>query len=142
MSNVIKVKYFGDQEALAKSEKGDMIDLRSAVTVSLKKGEYKRIPLGVAMKLPEGMTGIIVPRSSSFENGDLSRSMVWALLITPTAAILTSGNTLFTVQKIQQYTVGTGYVNSGLLILKCVIIRLKEQINSMMITDRALVVRE
>lgn len=67
MSNVIQVKYFGDQGVLVKSEKGDMIDLRSAVTVSLKKSDYMRIPLGVAMKLPEGMTGIIVPRSSSFE---------------------------------------------------------------------------
>ena len=63
----IEVKYFGDQEPLVKTEKGDMIDLRSAVTVKLKKDEYMRIPLGVAIKLPEGMTALVMPRSSTFE---------------------------------------------------------------------------
>lgn len=66
--NVIKIKYFGDQEKLVKNPKGDFIDLRSAVDMDLKKGEFYLIPLGVAMKLPEGYTGIVVPRSSTFKN--------------------------------------------------------------------------
>ena len=64
----IKIKYFGDQEKLEKTPKGDFIDLRSAVDMDLKKGEFYLIPLGVAMKLPEGYTGLIVPRSSTFKN--------------------------------------------------------------------------
>ena len=64
----IKIKYFGDQEKLEKTSKGDFIDLRSAVDMDLKKGEFYLIPLGVAMKLPEGYTGLIVPRSSTFKN--------------------------------------------------------------------------
>lgn len=45
---------------------GDWIDLRAAETVELKKGEFKTIRLGVAMKLPKGYEAYIVPRSSTF----------------------------------------------------------------------------
>ena len=34
----------------------------------LKKGEFKLIPLGVAMELPKGYEAHIVPRSSTFKN--------------------------------------------------------------------------
>ena len=52
----IRVKYFSDKiEKLAYIEgKSDWIDLRSAIDVKLKAGEFKIIPLGVGMKLPEG----------------------------------------------------------------------------------------
>ena len=49
----IKIKYFTDVEPITKIEKGDWIDLRSAETVELKAGEYRAIPLGVGMILPE-----------------------------------------------------------------------------------------
>lgn len=64
----IKVKYFTDIEPLTKISHGDWIDLRSAVDVELKSGEYKLIPLGVGMKLPEGYEANVVPRSSTFKN--------------------------------------------------------------------------
>ncbi|MCR5369637.1 MAG: dUTP diphosphatase [Clostridium sp.] len=48
--------------------KSDWIDLRAAVDISLKKGEYGLIPLGIAMELPEGYEAHIVPRSSTFRN--------------------------------------------------------------------------
>lgn len=66
----IKVKYFSDKiDRLAYIEgKSDWIDLRSAVDISLKKGEHKLIPLGVGMKLPDGYEAHIVPRSSTFKN--------------------------------------------------------------------------
>lgn len=64
----IKVKYFADIEPLTKISKGDWIDLRSAVDIELKKGEYALIPLGVGMKLPEGYEANPVPRSSTFKN--------------------------------------------------------------------------
>ncbi|QNR65369.1 hypothetical protein IAQ67_15855 [Paenibacillus peoriae] len=64
----IKVKYFTDIEPLQKISKGDWIDLRSAINVEMKAGEYKLIPLGVGMKLPEGYEANPVPRSSTFKN--------------------------------------------------------------------------
>lgn len=62
----IKIKYFDkDIEKIEKITKGDWIDLRSAETVSLKKGEYYLIRLGVGMILPDGYEAYIVPRSST-----------------------------------------------------------------------------
>ena len=48
--------------------KSDWIDLRAAETVALKAGEFRLIPLGVAMKLPAGCEAHVVPRSSTFKN--------------------------------------------------------------------------
>lgn len=48
--------------------KSDWIDLRAAETVELKAGDYKLIPLGVAMKLPAGFEAHVVPRSSTFKH--------------------------------------------------------------------------
>jgi dUTP pyrophosphatase len=67
---VIKVKYF-DQEIdrLAYiGGKSDWIDLRASETVELKAGEFKLVPLGVAMELPKGYEAHVVPRSSTFKN--------------------------------------------------------------------------
>ena len=64
----IKIKYFSDIEEIKKVDNGDWIDLRSATDVELKKDEFKLIPLGVGMKLPEGYEAHIVPRSSTYKN--------------------------------------------------------------------------
>lgn len=66
----IKIKYFTDKiEKLRYIDgKSDWIDLRAAETVKLKKNEFKLIPLGVAMELPEGYEAHVVPRSSTFKN--------------------------------------------------------------------------
>lgn len=65
----IKIKYFCNEiEKIKKIEKGDWIDLRAAQTVTLKAGEFKLIPLGVGMILPEGYEAHIVPRSSTYKN--------------------------------------------------------------------------
>lgn len=63
----IKIKYFTDIEKIGKIEKGDWIDLRAAEDVTLKAGEFKLIPLGVAMELPHGYEAHIVPRSSTYK---------------------------------------------------------------------------
>lgn len=63
----IKIKYFTDIEPLNKIDTGDWIDLRAAEDATLKKDEFKLIPLGVAMKLPEGYEAHIVPRSSTYK---------------------------------------------------------------------------
>lgn len=66
----IKIKYFTDKiEKLTYIDgKSDWIDLRAAENVDLKKGEFKLIPLGVAMELPAGYEAHVVPRSSTFKN--------------------------------------------------------------------------
>lgn len=66
----IKIKYFSDKiEKLTYIDgKSDWIDLRAAEDVVLKKGEFKLIPLGVAMELPKGYEAHVVPRSSTFKN--------------------------------------------------------------------------
>lgn len=46
--------------------KSDWIDLYVAETVSLRAGEYRLIPLGVAMALPAGYEALVAPRSSTF----------------------------------------------------------------------------
>lgn len=63
----IKIKYFTDIEKIGKIEKGDWIDLRAAEDTVLKAGEFKLIPLGVAMELPRGYEAHIVPRSSTYK---------------------------------------------------------------------------
>lgn len=66
----IKIKYFTDKiEKLCYIDgKSDWIDLRAAQDIELKAGEFKLIPLGVAMQLPKGYEAHIVPRSSTFKN--------------------------------------------------------------------------
>lgn len=65
----LRIKYFDKSiEKLKKTEKGDWVDLRSAIDISLKKGDFALIPLGVGMVLPDGYEAHIVPRSSTFKN--------------------------------------------------------------------------
>ena len=63
----IKVKMLAEIEPPAAIEQGDWIDLRAAETILIVKGEFKYIPLGVAMQLPEGYEAIVTPRSSLFK---------------------------------------------------------------------------
>ena len=66
----IQIKYFTDKiEPLTYVDgKSDWIDLRAAEEIVLKAGEFKLIPLGVAMRLPKGYEAHVVPRSSTFKN--------------------------------------------------------------------------
>ena len=66
----IKIKYFTEEiEKLTYiGGKSDWIDLRAAESVDMKAGEFRLIPLGVAMELPKGYEAHIVPRSSTFKN--------------------------------------------------------------------------
>ena len=63
----IKIKYLKDIEKIEKISKGDWIDLRAAEDVELKNGEFKIIPLGVAMEIPRGYEAHLAPRSSTFK---------------------------------------------------------------------------
>lgn len=66
----IKIKYLDDSitRLTYVDGKSDWIDLAAAETVTLTKGEFKLIHLGVAMELPEGYEAHIAPRSSTFKN--------------------------------------------------------------------------
>ena len=70
MKQTIRIKYFTDKiEKLTYIDgKSDWIDLRAAEDISLKKGEFALIPLGIAMELPQGYEAHVVPRSSTFKN--------------------------------------------------------------------------
>lgn len=65
--HTIKIKYLRDIHKIEKINVGDWIDLRAAETIKLKKGEFRMIPLGVAMKLPKGYEALMAPRSSTFK---------------------------------------------------------------------------
>lgn len=66
----IKIKYHTDKiDRLTYIDgKSDWIDLRSAEEVSLKKGDFRLIDLGVSVELPKGYEMLIVPRSSMYKN--------------------------------------------------------------------------
>ncbi|MEE0955026.1 MAG: dUTP diphosphatase [Eubacterium sp.] len=66
----IQIQYLNDSiERLRYIDgKSDWIDLRAAEDVEMQKGEFKLIPLGVAMKLPAGYEAHVVPRSSTYKN--------------------------------------------------------------------------
>ena len=66
----IKVHYLSEEidELRYIDGKSDWIDLRAARNISLKKGEFCLIPLGIAVELPAGYEAHIVPRSSTFKN--------------------------------------------------------------------------
>ena len=78
----IEIRYLSDEidELCYVDGKSDWIDLRAAETVELKAGEFKLIPLGVAMKLPAGYEAHVVPRSSTFKT--------WGLLQTNSMGVI------------------------------------------------------
>lgn len=66
----IEIKYLGDIPPLdyIGGKKSNWIDLYCAETLKLQKNHFYMIPLGVAMKLPEGYEALLLPRSSAFKN--------------------------------------------------------------------------
>lgn len=69
-AETIRVRYLSEKiDKLGYiSGKSDWIDLRAAEEVELKEGEFKLIPLGIAMQLPTGYEAHVIPRSSTFKN--------------------------------------------------------------------------
>lgn len=63
----IKIKYHTDAPHVKENAQGDMYDICAAETVSLKKGSFCLIDLGISIKMPEGCTCWIVPRSSTYK---------------------------------------------------------------------------
>ena len=67
----IRIKYLRDIQHIEQIEKGDWIDLRCAEDVTMNAGQFKLIPLGVAMELPTGYEALVAPRSSTHKHGIL-----------------------------------------------------------------------
>lgn len=64
----INIKYVKDgMDKISTISGGDWIDLRIAEDVDMIAGEFKLIPLGVAMLLPKGYEALVIPRSSTFK---------------------------------------------------------------------------
>ena len=63
----IRIKYMRGVQKVERFNVGDWIDLRAAEDIILKAGEFKLIPLGVAMELPKGYEALVAPRSSTFK---------------------------------------------------------------------------
>ena len=58
----VYIKYFSDEiSKIEKMEKGDWIDLRSAVNLSLKAGEFAYVSLGIGMILAGGQISHGIP---------------------------------------------------------------------------------
>ncbi len=70
MSVKIKIKYLTDgmEPLCCVDGKSDWIDLRCAETVEMAAGEFRLLPLGIAVALPAGYEAHIVPRSSTYKN--------------------------------------------------------------------------
>ena len=63
----IKIKYtHEDSYRLKAIKKGDWIDLAIDEDISVNAGDVVKVPLGLAMKLPEGIEAHVLPRSSTF----------------------------------------------------------------------------
>lgn len=63
----VKVKYtHEDSYRLKAIKKGDWIDLAIDKDISVNNGGVVKVPLGLAMKLPDGVEAHILPRSSTF----------------------------------------------------------------------------
>lgn len=66
----IRIRYLSDRidKLQPPTNSANWIDLRCAEEVEMKRGEFRLIHLGVAMKLPEGYEAHVVPRSSTYKN--------------------------------------------------------------------------
>lgn len=68
-SKEIQVHYLAEGlEELRCVPGSDWVDLRVSEDVEMKAGEFRLIPLGIAVALPEGYEAHVAPRSSTFQN--------------------------------------------------------------------------
>ena len=62
----LRIRYLADITPIKYITGGDWIDLRTAYDIHMARGEFKYIPLGVAIEIPKGYEAIVVPRSSTY----------------------------------------------------------------------------
>ena len=77
----VKVKYHDPElEHIRIETNGDWIDLRASERVFMNAGEYRIIPLGVSMKLPDGYEAHLAPRSSTYKR--------WGILMVNSVGVI------------------------------------------------------
>lgn len=77
----IKIKYHDSSlPKVVAIEQGDWIDLCAAEDTMMKAGEFRIIPLGVSMKLPDGYEAHLAPRSSTYKK--------WRILMTNSVGVI------------------------------------------------------
>ncbi len=65
---IINVKYLDPEMPKIKIiDNGDWIDLCTINYTQIQPGEFKLIPLGVVIQIPEGYEALLLPRSSTFK---------------------------------------------------------------------------
>lgn len=62
----LRIKNLGGLERPLMVGLGDWVDIAVPEDIEMKAGEYKEIPLGIALELPKGCEAIMAPRSSTF----------------------------------------------------------------------------
>lgn len=113
MTLQIKIKYSDDtQTRISKIEQGDWIDLRAAEDITIKKGEFKLIPLGVAMELPEGYEAMSFRVQVHISISVSFRQIQWESLMNLIKATMTSGFFLHSRFGIPIFPRGSGSANS------------------------------
>lgn len=80
MSETIQIKYWPNSPRLVINPDGSWIDLYTYEETVLRAGQFKIIPLGVAMKLPDGYEANIVPRSSTFKRWGVLQTNHYAVI--------------------------------------------------------------
>jgi len=111
----IKIKYLKDILPIEPCDVGDWIDLRAAEDVHMAAGEYKLIPLGVAMELPKGYEALVAPRSSTFRKYHIMLATASASLMNRTRAKMTNGISPHTQCAIHSLLRMSASASSGLL---------------------------
>lgn len=77
----IKIKYHDPElPKLQAIENGDWIDMYASETIEMKAGEFRIIPLGVSIKLPDGYEAHLAPRSSTFKK--------WGILMVNSVGVI------------------------------------------------------
>lgn len=68
---VIKILYYPGSPHLEQTKRGNWIDTYVYEDITMKKGDFKYIPLGFACQLPDGYEAYIEPRSSTYKRWGL-----------------------------------------------------------------------
>lgn len=77
----IKIKYHDSKlPKLQAIDNGDWIDIYASETVTMEPWDFRIIPLGVSMKLPDGYEAHIAPRSSTFRK--------WGILMVNSVGVI------------------------------------------------------
>ena len=76
----IDIKYFNNAKELTINPNGNWIDVYANEDVTLRAFDHALIPLGFAMKLPEGYEAYLAPRSSTYKN--------WGIIIANSIGII------------------------------------------------------